>query len=112
VKLIKASDCEYYEAKKHFNCWTGHKVTPDVTSKRLNISYSHFLPNGGAEMCSSPLERVYYLLTGSMAVKGKDEQEFIMQPGDMVYIAPNEERAVRILGPEVATMMVIMSKVD
>jgi quercetin dioxygenase-like cupin family protein len=112
MKLIKASDCEYYEAKKHFNCWTGHKVTPGETSKRLNIGYSHFLPNGGAEMSASPLERIYYLLTGSMAVKDKNEEEFIMQPGDMVYIAPDEERSVRILGPEIATILVIMSRVD
>jgi quercetin dioxygenase-like cupin family protein len=111
MKLIKASESEQYEAKKHFNCWTGHKLTPGEVSQRINISYSHFLPNGGAEMSSSPMERVYYLLSGSMAVKSQTE-ELIMAPGDMVYIGPNEERSVRILNNETATMMVIMSKVD
>ena len=71
MKLIKASQSEAYEAKKHFNCWTGHKITAPQISQRLNVSYSHFLPNGGAEMVSSPMERVYYLLSGTCLSRGK-----------------------------------------
>jgi quercetin dioxygenase-like cupin family protein len=111
MKLIKASQSEVYEAKKHFNCWTGHKITPTQDSKVINISYSHFLPNGGAEMCSSPLERVYYLLEGTMSVKGLNE-EYILEAGDMIYINPGEDRAVSILNNKPATMLVIMCKVD
>jgi len=111
MKLIKASQSEPYEAKKHFNCWTGHKITSGKESKNLNISYSHFLPNGGAEMSSSPMERVYYLISGSMAVKGQNE-EHILEAGDMLYIGPGEERAVSVLNNKPATMLVIISKVD
>jgi quercetin dioxygenase-like cupin family protein len=111
MKLIKASQSEPYEAKKHFNCWTGHKITPGEGSKVLNISYSHFLPTGGAEMSSSPLERVYYLLSGSMAVKGQNE-EHILEAGDMLYINPGEERSVSVLNNKPATMLVIMCKVE
>ncbi|GEM_PF-469831 len=111
MKLVKASQGEAYEAKKHFNCWTGHKITSGQESKNINISYSHFLPNGGAEMSSSPMERVYCLLSGSMAVKGQSE-EYILEAGDMLYIGPGEERAVSVLGNEPATMLVIISKVD
>ncbi len=111
MKLIKASQSEPYEAKRHFNCWTAHKITPAIGAKNINISYSHFLPNGGAEMCSSPMERVYYLLEGSMAVKGQNE-EHILEPGDMLYIPAGEERSVQVLTNKPATILVIMSKVD
>jgi quercetin dioxygenase-like cupin family protein len=111
MKLIKASQTEYYEAKKHFNCWTGHKLTAEVGAKNISISYSHFLPNGGAEMSASPVERIYYLIEGSMAVKGKNE-EHILEPGDMCYIGAGEERAVQILGNKPATMLVIMPKIS
>ena len=110
MKLIKAGEGEVYEAKNHYNCWTARKITPDLGSKTVSISYSHFLPNGGANLSSSPMERIYFLLSGSLNVKSKTE-DFILQPGDMVYIGANEDREATVVGNVPATMMVIMAKV-
>ena len=93
MKLIKKGEGEIYEAKRHFGCWALRKVVPDKDSKRLNIGFSHFLPQGGAEMSSSPLERVYYCIAGSLLVKGKNEQH-LLEPGGLLYIAAGEEREI------------------
>ena len=111
MKLIKSGEGEPYDAKDHFNCWSTKKLTPEQVSQRINIVYSHFLPNGGAVMSFSPLERAYYLLSGTLAITGEDE-EHILQPGDIIYIAAGEERAIRVLGDQPATMLVIMSRID
>jgi quercetin dioxygenase-like cupin family protein len=112
MRLIKSNEGEPYDAKNHFNSWSTKKIVPEQTSHRLNIVYSHFLPNGGASMSSSPLERAYYLLSGSLLIINKDHQECLLQPGDMIYIGPGEEREIKVLGNQTATMVVIMSKVD
>lgn len=112
MKLVKSYEGEPYEAKNHFNSWSTKKIIPEQISQRLNIVYSHFLPNGGATMSSSPMERAYYLLSGSLAIRNKDNEECLLQPGDIIYIPPGEEREIRVLGNQTATMVVIMSKVN
>ncbi|MDP2916303.1 MAG: cupin domain-containing protein [Dehalococcoidia bacterium] len=109
--LIKKGEGEPYEAKRHFNCWSMLKLIPDKNSRRLNIGLSYFLPNGGAEMAASPLERAYYVISGSLRVKGKTE-EYILQPGDLFYIGAGEEREIRVVGTDPANILVIMTKVD
>jgi quercetin dioxygenase-like cupin family protein len=111
MKLIKAGEGQYYDAQRHTNCWAVHKLTPGAESKRLNISYSHFLPNGGAEISSSPLERAYFVVSGSLKVKGKTE-EYTLNQGDILYIGAGEERSVSVIGYQPASILVIMSKID
>jgi len=45
-------------------------------------------PDGGAEMSPSPKERVYYVVKGSITVNGKDGETHLLDPGDLIYIAP------------------------
>ena len=44
-----------------------------------------------------------------MAVKGQNE-EYILEAGDMIYINPGEERSVQVLNNKPATILVIMAK--
>jgi len=111
MKLIKRGEGEPYEAKRHFGCWAMRKLVPEKDSQRLNVALSHFLPQGGAEMSSSPLERAYFVIAGSLLVKGKAE-EYLLGPGDLLYIAAGEEREIQACGTEPATILVIMTKVD
>lgn len=69
MKLVKQGDGQQYEGKGHFNCWNMRKLNTETDSQRLSISISHFLPHGGAEISSSPEERVYFDLSGSILVK-------------------------------------------
>ena len=107
MKTIRASEGTPYEAKRHFHMWGARKIGVEEGTKRLNVSQSHFLPNGGAEMSSSDKERVYYVLSGSITVRGKAETH-LLQTGDIIYIAPGEEREIKVNGNECASTLVII----
>lgn len=111
MKMIKKEEGSPYEAKGHFGCWSTRKMESVKDSRRLSISLSHFLPQGGAEMSSSPKERAYFILSGSMSVKGKTE-EYRLGQGDLIYIAPGEEREVRVIGTDPVTALVMIIDVD
>jgi glyoxylate utilization-related uncharacterized protein len=108
MKLIKVGEGNPYNPEKHFNCWCINKLNPQNTSKRLNIGVSHFLPSGGAEASSSAIERVYFCIDGKITVKGKNE-EYHLEPGDMIYIAAGEERSFLVSNTKPATLLVIMA---
>ena len=68
---------------------------------------SHFLPGGGAGPDSSPLEKVYVMLAGSLSVKVGDT-EVVLGPMDSCCIPGGETREVNNRGNSVATMLVVM----
>ncbi len=103
---VKAREGTPYDAAKHFHMWGVKKIAPEF-SRRTTVSLSQFLPNGGAEMSASNMERVYYVLAGSITVRGKGE-EHLLAAGDLVYIAPGEERAISVNNQEPATVLVVV----
>lgn len=68
---------------------------------------SHFLPGGGAGPDSSPLEKVYVILSGRLTVISGGKTE-VAGPMDTVFIPGSEEREIRNDGNEVVTMLVVM----
>jgi len=106
MKTIKATEGTPYDAAKHFNVWGVKKITEEQ-SRRTTVSLSHFLPNGGAEMSSSDKERIYYVVSGSITVSGKNEKH-VLNRGDLIYIAPGEERDMSVNGSEPAAVLVII----
>ena len=111
MKMVKKDSGSPYEAKGHLGCWAVRKMDAAKDSRRLSISLSHFLPQGGAERSSSPKERAYFILSGSMLVKGKAE-EYQLGQGDLIYIAPGEEREIQVIGTEPVTSLVIIVDAD
>lgn len=110
MKVVRRTEGEVYQAVDHFNMWGALKVK-EGESVRTTVSWSHFLPDGGAKMKPSSRERLYYLISGSITVTG-DSEEHILYPGDAIYIAPNENRSVSVNNNEPATMLVIVVRVD
>lgn len=108
MKLVKDGEGTEYEGKAHFNCWNVRKLAAGEDTKALTAALTHFLPNGGAEMGAAPVERVYVGICGVIMAKSKDGEEFIVEPGDLLYIPANEDRSVEVLGTEPATIMVFM----
>jgi quercetin dioxygenase-like cupin family protein len=106
--MISARDAEgvQYDAPKHFGVYGLQKIT-EAKSKRTTVCYSYFQPDGGAEMSSSPKERVYYVVNGSITVRG-EEEEHVLGPGDLIYIAPGEEREVAVSGGKPAEVLVLI----
>lgn len=97
---------EPYDAAKHFGVYGLMKIT-EAQSKRITVNYSYFQPNGGAEMSASPKERVYYVVKGSITVNGRGEFH-VLNPGDLIYIAPGEERDMVINGGKPAEVLVFI----
>lgn len=110
MKMVRAGEGRVYEAKKHFHMWGMKMVSPEVETLGLTVSISHFLPNGGAEMSASTAERAYYVLTGSITVRGREE-EYVLEPGDLIYIPPGEEREITINNNQPASILVVVAEV-
>jgi quercetin dioxygenase-like cupin family protein len=106
--MISVQDAkgQEYEAAKHFGVYGLQKIT-EAQSKRTTVCYSYFQPNGGAELSSSPKERVYYVVKGAVRVS-KGEEVHDLSEGDMIYIAPGEERQMVILGGKPAEVLVFI----
>jgi len=112
MKLIKKGDGEAKSAKRHFAQSGITKVSTDTGSRRLRVSVSHFLPGGGAEMYASGTERVYFGISGSLMVKGAEGDQYIVEPGDVLFIPPGEERSIETVGIDPATMLVIIVNLE
>ena len=112
MKLIKKGEGEHHEVTRHFDQWGLSKVSAKDGAKRLNVALSHFLPQGGAEMYASPTERIYFGISGSLMVKGAQGDEYLVEPGDVLYIPPGEERSIEAVGTDPASMLVIIVNLD
>jgi glyoxylate utilization-related uncharacterized protein len=106
--MISVKDAEGtpYDAAKHSEVYGLQKFT-EADTKRTTVCYSYFQPNGGAELSSSPKERVYYVVKGSITVCGPEEKHVLNQ-GDCVYIAPGEERDMVINNGKPAEVLVFI----
>jgi quercetin dioxygenase-like cupin family protein len=112
MKLVKIGEGSFYDAPGHTNCSCMNKLFAGKDTKKTTVAVSHFLPDGGATLSSSPKERVYVVLAGRIQVNGKDGEEYILEARHMIYIAPNEERAFKVLGSEPASILVILTDVS
>ena len=112
MKLIKKGEGEHVEVKRHFDQWGIHKAGAKDGAQRLSAGISYFLPQGGAEMYASPTERIYYGISGSLMIRGKQGDEYLVEPGDVLYIPPGEERSIEAMGTEPSSVLVIIVNLD
>jgi glyoxylate utilization-related uncharacterized protein len=103
---VKDAGGTTYDAAKHFGVYGLQKIT-ESQSKRITVCYSYFQPNGGAEMSASPKERVYFVVKGSITVNGPSEKH-VLNEGDLIYIAPGEERDMLINNGKPAEVLVFI----
>ena len=108
--MIKVKDAQgtSYEGPGHFNVYGIKKITGEQ-AKHFIVNYSYFQPNGGSVMESAPQERVYYMVNGTMTVNGKNGEKHDLEPGDLLYIGPGEERDMVITGGKPAEVLVIIA---
>ena len=107
--LVKhLADAPHYEAPNHFHmrAMRLQGFEPGGPEK-FWVGLSHFLPGGGAGPDSSPLEKVYVVLSGHLMVKAGDETT-TLGPMDSVCIAGDVVREVRNETNEVVTILVVM----
>lgn len=108
MKVTRFGDAPHYVAPNHY----------DMRSMRLQgfepggpetfwTGLSHFLPGGGAGPDSSPLEKVYVMLTGELTITvgGTDT---VLRAMDSCCIPGGEVRAVKNNRNDIASMLVVM----
>ena len=110
MNVTRIADAKSYDAKGHFGMTAlrlqGLEATP---IQALSVGLSHFLPGGGAEMSSSDVERVYFVLIGEVVVI-TDGGEFTLKAMDSCGIAAGERRAVVNRSNLPASMLVVVPK--
>jgi quercetin dioxygenase-like cupin family protein len=108
MHVTRFDDAKTYEAAKHFGT-VGFRLQGFEASPTTNfwVGLSHFLPGGGAELSSSPLERVYVGHAGTVTIIS-ETGEVDLKPLDSLHIAPGEKRSIINRTNDIASMLVIM----
>ena len=114
-KVTRANEAVKYEAPLHFDVRTTRLHNPeDVNEGTIVNGLSHFLPGGGAEMCPTNFEMIYYIVEGEMTVtlidESEQEQSYVLHAGDSVHFGKGTKRSCLNTGITAAQMLVIMIK--
>ena len=109
MQITRFTDAQRYDAPKHFDMCALRLQGFDASASRFAwVGLSHFLPQGGAEMDASPLEKIYVVLAGEVTVTLGDCSTHVLGTLDSCYLPGGEARTVRNDGNAVATMLVVM----
>ena len=108
MKITKLEEAVPYEAPGHFDM-RGLRLQGWDMSDAANfwVGFSQFLPNGGAEVDASPLEKVYVVLEGEITII-QNGIEHTLKAHDSCHIGPNEEREIINHTNKTVSMLVIM----
>jgi quercetin dioxygenase-like cupin family protein len=111
MKVVPIEDAGAYEAPGHFDVRTLRLHGADATpAENFTVGLSVFLPAGGCEMSTTPLEKVYVVVEGEVTII-TDSGEATLGPLDSIYLAPNEARAIENRTNKAASMLVVMPPV-
>jgi quercetin dioxygenase-like cupin family protein len=109
MHITRFSEAPRYDAPKHFDMRSLRLQGMDVSPAKFSwVGISHFLPQGGAEMDTSPLEKIYVVLEGEITVQLAGGETHTLRAFDSCYIGGGEARAIRNETNGVATMLVVM----
>jgi quercetin dioxygenase-like cupin family protein len=111
MHVTKIEDAGTYQAPGHFDVRTLRLQGADASPvENFTLGLSVFLPAGGCEMSTTPLEKVYVVVEGEVTIV-TDSGEATLGPLDSIYLAPNEARAIENRTNKAATMLVVMPPV-
>jgi quercetin dioxygenase-like cupin family protein len=109
--VVPIEDAGTYAAPGHFDVRTLRLQGADASPvENFTVGLSVFLPAGGCEMSTTPLEKVYVVIEGEVTIV-TDSGEAVLGPLDSIYLAPNEARAIENRTNKAATMLVVMPPV-
>lgn len=109
MEITRLAGARRYEAPKHHDMRSLRLQGFDVSSAKFAwAGLSYFLPGGGAEMDTSPLEKIYVVLEGEITVELADGSIHKLARLDSCFIPGGEARAIVNNGNVVATMIVLM----
>jgi quercetin dioxygenase-like cupin family protein len=108
MHVTRLADAHAYEAPGHFDMrglrLQGFDASP---SEAFWVGLSCFLPAGGADEDTGPLERVYVVLDGEVTVTTA-EGDTVLHALDSCHIAAGETRSIVNTTNRPASMLVVM----
>jgi len=108
MEIVRFSDAKPYVAPMHFDMRSFRLQGLEASdTENCWVGLSQFLPGGGAERGSTPVEKIYVVLSGEVTIT-TDEGEFTLGQLDSCVIKANESRAILNNTNHVATMLVVM----
>jgi quercetin dioxygenase-like cupin family protein len=111
MQVTQIEDAGTYQAPGHFDVRTLRLQGADASPvENFTVGLSVFLPAGGCEMSTTPLEKVYVVVEGEVTIV-TESGEATLGPLDSIYLAPNEGRAIENRTNQAATMLVVMPPV-
>lgn len=109
MEITRFADARRYDAPKHYEMRGLRLQGFDITGSSFAwTGLSHFLPGGGAEMDTSPLEKIYVVVEGEVTIELGDGSVEVLKKLDSCFIPGGEAREIRNEGNAVATMLVVM----
>lgn len=109
MEITRFADARPYTAPKHHDMRGLRLQGFDASSASFAwTGLSHFLPGGGAEMDTSPLEKIYVVIDGAVTIELGDGSTQVLNRLDSCFIPGGEARAIRNDGNATATMLVVM----
>ncbi|MFZ1993910.1 MAG: cupin domain-containing protein [Solirubrobacteraceae bacterium] len=108
MEVSRLEDAKPYEAPKHFDMRGLRLQGFDASSaESFWVGLSHFLPGGGAEMDSTPIEKVYIVVDGEVTVT-TDDGDTTLGCLDSCRLAAGEARRIVNRTNRPASMLVVM----
>lgn len=108
-KIVRKNEATTYEAPGHFDVRTTRLHNPqDVNDGKMVMGLSHFLPGGGCEFGSNPLESIYYIVSGEMDIECEDGVKTTLKAGDTFHCGPNTKKGIINKGTESCQMLVCL----
>lgn len=109
MEITRFDNAQRYDAPKHFDMRSLRLQGFDASSSKFAwTGLSYFLPDGGAEMDASPLEKIYVVLEGEITIDLENGESHVLSRLDSCYIPGGEGRAIKNNGNSVACMLVVM----
>ncbi len=108
MDVVKFADAPFYTAPDH----------QDVTARRLQggeastvdfalVGHSTLPPGAVIPMGAGPIGKVYVVTEGAITIEQADGVRHLLQPGDSIFIAAGEARAVLNDSGAPAAMIVV-----
>jgi glyoxylate utilization-related uncharacterized protein len=108
MKVTRIEDAKPYDAKGHFGMVGLRLQGADAgVCDFATMGLSHFLPGGGAQSSASPIEKLYFVVSGEICILTQDG-ETILRAGDSCRLAAGEERSIVNKTNAPASMLVVL----
>jgi|SRR6056300_1668339 len=109
MDITRFDDARSYDAPGHFDMCGLRLQGFDASAATFAwTGLSQFLPGGGAEMATSPLEKIYVVIDGEITITLESGEKHTLSKYDSCFIPGGEQREILNRSNHTAIMLVIM----